>query len=351
MKVTALTTGRNDPSARFRIRQHIAPLEAKGVFVHEYIPVIDKHAGLPSVIADRTPSFLMAPVEAAWRYAKLAARAPGLIGSLSADLVWLNRELLPGRYTLERFLCRPFVLDVDDAVWLGRPDGAETMARLGRDAVAIFAGNSYIADWFSSYSRSIHIVPTAIDTDRFKPRVGDSRGDRPFTLGWTGSRGNFKYLYDIEAPLDEFLRKFDARLLVMAESPPHFARLDASRVIFRPWSIEIEASALQSVDVGLMPLPDNEWTRGKCSFKMLQYMSTGLPVVVSPVGMNQEVLSQGQVGIGVGKESEWYAAFEWLYQNREAALRMGEHGRTLVQERYSLKVVLMRIGEIFHNLA
>lgn len=350
MDVAALTTGRNDPSARFRIRQHIEPLAEMGIRVREYIPAIDKHAGLPSVIADRTPAYFRQPMETTWRYAKLAARLPGMIGSLTADLVWLNRELLPGRYTLERLLRRPFVLDVDDAVWLGRPDGANTMARLGRDAVAVFAGNRYIADWFSAYNHAIHIVPTAIDADRFRPASRDSRGERPFTVGWTGSRGNFGYLYDIEAPLAEFLNKFDARLLVMAEAPPRFARLDPAKVIYRQWSPEIEASTLQSMDVGLMPLPDNEWTRGKCSFKMLQYMSTGLPVIVSPVGMNTEVLSQGQVGFGARTDSEWYAALEWLYLNQEDALRMGDAGRALVLERYSRRVVTDQVAKAFRSI-
>ncbi|WP_310494330.1 glycosyltransferase [Dechloromonas sp.] len=349
--MAALTTGRNDPSARFRVRQYILPLKSAGIEVQEYIPVIDKHAGLPSVIGDRTPSFMLPTVQTAWRWGKLVARVPGLIGSSSADYVWLNRELLPGRYSFERFLRKPFVLDIDDAVWRGRPDGTKTMKRLGQDADAIFAGNQHIADWFAPYSRNIHIVPTAIDTDRFRPADQPSNSQRPFTIGWTGTSGNFGYLYDIEDSLREFMKLFDARLLIIAESPPSFSRLDPSKVDFKRWSPEIEASALQTMDVGLMPLPDTEWTRGKCSFKMLQYLSTGLPVIVSPVGMNAEVLDQGRIGFGATSCSDWFEALAWLHRNRRDAQAMGEVGRRLILERYSTTVVSCLIANAFKKLA
>lgn len=350
MRVAALTTGKNDPSARFRVRQHIAPLGRAGIDVHEYVPLIDKHAGLPSVIGDRLPDTMRPPVDVAWRWGKLAARMPGLIGSRSADLVWLNRELLPGRYTLERLLSAPIALDVDDAVWLARPDGANTMARLGRKAQVVLAGNRYIAEWFAPHARSLHIVPTAIDTDRFRPANMPAETSRRFAVGWTGSSGNFGYLYEIEKPLDEFLRKHDARLLILAERPPSFARLAPQQVEFRAWSQDIEATALQDMDVGLMPLPDREWTRGKCSFKMLQYMSTELPVVVSPVGMNDELLAQGQLGLAARTPADWFDALEWMCTHREAARAMGRTGRQVVLASYSQTVVSRQIAAIFRGL-
>lgn len=348
--MAALTTGRNDPSARFRIRQHISPLKNAGIRVCEYIPIIDKHAGLPSIIDDWTPNFLLPAVQRTWHWAKIAARLPGLIGSASADYVWLNRELFPGRYSLERFLRKPFILDIDDAVWRGRPDGASTMKRLGQDADVVFAGNRYIADWFAPYSKNIHIVPTAIDTDRFRPAEHASNCDRPFIVGWTGTSGNFGYLYAIEEPLRRFLELFDARLLIIAETPPRFTRLNPSKIDFKCWNPDIEASALQLIDVGLMPLSDTEWTRGKCAFKMLQYMSTGLPVVVSPVGMNADVLSQGGIGFGATTEGDWFEALSWLCQNRGEAQAMGATGRELILKSYSRRVVNNLIASAFKSL-
>lgn len=350
LNVAALTTGRSDPSARFRVRQHIAPLAAAGIQVDEFVPVIDKHSGVPSAILEKTPEFLMPAVQTAWRYGKLATRLPGLMSSASADFIWLNRELLPGRYSLERFLRKPFVLDVDDAVWRGRPDGARTMERLGREAVAIFAGNRHIAEWFAPYTSNICIVPTAIDTERFCPAAEPCRQERPFTVGWTGTSGNFGYLEAIEVPLKRFLTQFDAKFLVVAERPPRFLHLDPDQVEFVRWSPETEASTLLLMDVGLMPLPDTEWTRGKCSFKMLQYMGCELPVVVSPVGMNTELLAMGNIGFGATAEAEWFDALTWLYHNRIEGKTMGREGRTLVLERFSRDVVAHRIARAFRNL-
>jgi len=351
MKVAALTTGRNDPSARFRIRQHIAPLGTEDINVREYIPIIDKHAGLPSTVKDRTPDILLSTMQGLWRFGKLATRLPGILGSHLADIIWLNRELIPGRYTLERFLSKPFVLDVDDAVWRGLPDGPGTMKRLGQEASAIFAGNCTIADWFAPYSRNIHIIPTAIDADRFRPAEHPSHLERPFTIGWTGISGNYGYLYDIEGPLKEFLARFDARLLIVADAPPRFALLDPENVEFKRWNPDVETSALQLMDVGLMPLPDTEWTRGKCAFKMLQYMSTGLPVVVSPVGMNAEVLSQGKIGFGATTDGDWFEALTWLHRNRGDAQAMGAVGRDLILEHYSRAVVSKLIANAFKQLS
>lgn len=350
IKVAALTTGRYDPSARFRIRQHIPPLIAEGVDVQEYIPLIDKHAGLPSAIADRTPGFLVSTMELSWLCCKGAARLPGIVGANSADIIWLNRELLPGRYTLERFLRKPLVLDVDDAVWRGRPDGPRTMEILGRRASGIFAGNLTIAEWFSSHSDNIHIIPTAIDSDRFKPVDELTPVDRSFRVGWTGTSGNFGYLYSIEEPLQEFLAQFNARLIIVAEAPPKFSRVDPERVEFVRWSPEVESSALQSMDVGLMPLPDTEWARGKCAFKMLQYMSTGLPVVVSPVGMNSELLAREKIGFGATTGADWYDALVWLQRNRDEARTMGAAGRKMVLERYCGKVVSKLISAGFQTI-
>lgn len=351
MKVVALSTGRNDPSARFRIRQHIAPLAAEGIDVREYIPFIDKHAGLPSAIEERTPDFLLPTTHELWRFGKIAVRIPGLIGSYSADMIWLNRELFPGRYTLERFLRKPFALDVDDAVWRARPDGPSTMKKLGQNASAIFAGNHTIAEWFAPYSRNIHIVPTAIDADRFRPAENPSTLERPFVVGWTGTSGNFGYLYAIEGPLREFLAQFDARLLIVADIPPCFTLLDPAKVEFIRWKPDVESTALQLMDVGLMPLPDTEWTRGKCAFKMLQYMSTELPVIVSPVGMNADVLSQGKIGFGATNDGDWFEALAWLYRNRGEAQAMGAAGRSLILERYSRAVVSKLIARAFKQLS
>jgi glycosyltransferase involved in cell wall biosynthesis len=122
------------------------------------------------------------------------------------------------------------------------------------------------------------------------------------------------------------------------------------RIHYLPWSPEIEAQALHAMHVGLMPLPDDDWTRGKCSFKMLQYMSCGKPVVVSPVGMNAEILALGRVGLAAEKETDWYEALEYLYTHRADAQDCGKSGRSVVEAFFSRQVVSEKLSQVFQAL-
>jgi glycosyltransferase involved in cell wall biosynthesis len=350
VRVAALTSGRNDPSARFRVRQFVEPLFLQGIDVREYIPAIDKHAGAPSKIVDNLPGPLKRLADPGWRTMKLLTRLPGVVGSWSSDLTWLNRELVFGRYTLEGFVRRPFVFDVDDAIWQAKPDGNRAVAKIARQAAVVFAGNQHIANHFSSLCARVEIIPTAIDTKKFHPGVNEKSNRERFVIGWTGSAGNYSYLYKIEQALNAFLVSHDAELLVMAERPPTFTMIPPFKVRFVKWTPIMECSVLREMDVGLMPLPDTDWARGKCGFKMLQYMATGLPVVVSPVGVNAEILAKGCVGYGAEIDDEWRSALEYLYHNRDRASEMGKAGRDVVETGYSRVVVGTRISQIFQKI-
>lgn len=350
--VCALTTGRNDPSARFRVRQHIRPLANYGIKVREHIPIIDKNAGIPTALQ---PIMAYIPEPARnllWRSAKLACHLPGIATSYRHDLVWLNRELLTGRYTLERILPSPTVLDIDDAVWLAQPDGTNTMRRLALKAAAIIAGNPYIADWFSKFNHRIYIIPTAIDTNRFKPRRDNShsRQSKQYTVGWTGLSSNYSYFQAIEKPLAKFLEQYDAKLLILSDRPPYFTHIPAKRIDYRPWSPAIEATVINEMDVGIMPLPDTPWTRGKCSFKMLQYMSASVPVVASPVGMNADVFRYDTVGYPASSSDDWFDALTTIYKNDSLAATMGSNGRKVILDHFSLDVISKKIADTFRSL-
>lgn len=351
IKVAALTSGKNVPSTRFRIRQHIDSLQKAGIDVCEYVPMIDKSARLPGITLARSPKYVW-PIYTLWQAAKLLTRIPGIIGSWKAQITWLSREIMPGYPTLEPLLKRPYVLDVDDAIWLWQPFGRSTSKLIAKSASIVLAGNTYLANWFSSYARDVRIVPTAIDTDRFLPRKFlDSNRDRRFTVGWTGLSINFKYLYKIEMPLESFLENHkDSELLIIADKPPNFQRLPNERVRYIKWSPSIEAEAVRQMDVGIMPLPNNDWTKGKCSFKMLQYMASGVPVVVSPVGMNVEVLSLGRIGFAAKSNAEWYEALDFLYKDRDLAHKYGLTGRLIAEKHFSRSVVSANIALIFKEL-
>ncbi|MBN1311281.1 MAG: glycosyltransferase [Anaerolineae bacterium] len=243
------------------------------------------------------------------------------------------------------------VFDLDDALWLSRPHGTKALQWIASHANAIIAGNSYLAKWLSDYTENIHIIPTAIDTERFTPRPRDIKAGYPFVIGWTGTVTNLPYLENIEEPLLRFLNQYTvAEIRVMADHPPAFRTLPEARIRFVPWSMENEAAFVQQLDVGLMPLPDTKWTRGKCSFKMLQYMACCVPVIVSPVGMNAEVLALGQVGLPAINRDDWYEALANIYEDRTQAQKWGQAGRSVTKQYFSREVIARQLSEVFHRV-
>ena len=309
IKVAALTSGKHVPSARFRIRQHVLPLKRAGIHVREFLPAVDKYAPPPPFLAFSNKMGSV-PVKIGWKFVKALATIPGVMGSYTADITWLERELHPGIPILEPFLKRPVVLDVDDAIWLTAPFGRSAAIGAARMAEIVIAGNRYIAEWFGSFAKDVRVVPTAVDTDRIKPPGFQKMKpvSERFVIGWIGTSSNYTYLYRIEKGLSEFLKNHDAELLVMADKAPEFSALRSEYVRYVKWDPFKEIDLLGRMDVGLMPLSMDEWSLGKCSFKMLQYMAAGLPVVVSPVGMNVDVLSLGEVGFSAVTPGDWYEA-------------------------------------------
>ena len=331
--LAALTAGLNRPSSRFRLRQYISRLAEHGVVVKEYVPFSEKTYYFPGPF-------------------KAVTRIPAIFRSRDADLVWFSREFAAGYETFERLLKRPRILDVDDAIWLHRPFGCFAMPDIARAMDAVIAGNAYLAEYFSRYCKKVHVVPTAIDLDRYtlRPESKNEQQDK-FVIGWTGSSSNFKYLDVIEAVLARFLREHnDVELLLTADRPWEFKLLPAERVKFVPWSVEEEIHVLHSMSVGIMPLADDKWSHGKCAFKMLQYMGVGLPVIVSPVGMNREVLDKGDIGLEASSPDQWYDALVSLYKDRSLQVKLGLAGRKVVEQYYNADIIAGELADIFKSL-
>ena len=323
--------------------------------VREYCPSVSQHVALPGALA-RVRLRYLAPIAALQATANVLCRLPGVLGSNLADLTWIERSFLPGMEPAVVATGSPRVLDVDDAMWMQNPLGAESAARLARRMDAVIAGNQFLAAWYSAHCKQVYVVPTAIDCERFKPREKPSgtpgSGGRPLTVGWTGSAGNLLYLEAIERELERFLaRRPDARLLVVCDRAPRFGLIPPGRVHFSAWSVATEASAIGEMDIGIMPLPDTDWARGKCSFKMLQYMAAGIPAVVSLVGMNTDILAAHGCGIGIPGSDDWADALDSLYVDESLRLRLGSAGRAAAVAHYSTEVVSPRLADTFRDIA
>lgn len=339
LRVSAFTAGAQVPSTRIRVRQYRDALAARGVTVTEHPAVPNKFSGEPFAVP-----------RAAWEALQLASRAPGLVAARGADLVWLEREFVWRRRTLERFAGRKEqrVLDVDDAIWLDG-DGRFSEAIAG-ECAGVIAGNAHIAEHYARHTAKTWVVPTSVDMNRWR-RARRPRRDK-WVVGWSGTSGNFRYLMEIEAPLAQLLSEIpEMELSIVADRPPPWKALPRGRHRYTRWSEAGEVALVHEMDVGLMPLAMEPWALGKCAAKMLISMAASQPVVVTPVGVNDEILQMADVGFGARTPDEWYRHLRWLYDHRDEAEAMGARGAALVEERFSLEVCASRLAEIFHEVA
>jgi glycosyltransferase involved in cell wall biosynthesis len=334
--VAAFTPGLVVPSARYRVRQHVPALATLGVDVTEYYT---------GASAYPPPSRWARP---GWLAANMAVRLTQVIGARHHDVTWLQREFVSTLVTLEGLTPAPRVLDVDDAVFTHARGGfARKLAQLCQVGVC---GNAFLADWFGQYIPRIHIVPTAVDTDALAARQAGPDG--PGRIGWVGTVAGFGYLERLAPAIARVLDLHPgAEFVVCSSEPFRTPALDGRRVRFVPWSPDGEPGLIRSFTVGIMPLIDGPLERGKCSYKMLTFMSCGVPVVVSPVGMNVDVLSQGEVGYAARSDEEWVATLDLLLRDRDLADRLGRDGRRVAETHYSNHAIAPRLAAILREAA
>ena len=261
---------------------------------------------------------------------------------------------------LLRQAARRMAFDLEDAVFVVPPyqkgplyEVREKIARteffVRRCDLAV-AGNTFLAERVQSWGCAARIIPTCIHTEVFAPRP---HGPRPqVTIGWSGSPVNFCYLQGIAPALRETKRLFGdrVRILIVSADPPAPGTFDFE-FEHRPWKLETDAEDFHDFDIGIMPLDDSDWSKGKCSLKALQCMAVGIPAVVTPVGMNREILTPGEEGFFGGTTEEWVEAFRKLVEDPALRERMGKKARERVLRDYSIDVGFARLrGALEENV-
>ncbi len=356
MRVLALTPSpvNTAPGQRFRIEQWEPLLNDGGVEI-VYSPFVT--SALQQVLHRRGQQLTKA-ARLTSAFVRQIARARE---ASRFDLVYVFREAsLIGPAWIERWVARqglPVVFDFDDATFVSYASPANgywsylkfpsKTATLCRSARQVMAGNAYLADYASRYNDEVTIIPTTIDTDLYRPEPARRATDR-VTIGWTGSFSTARCLQFVAPALSELSRRHSFRLVVIGADPPE---LPGVEVEARPWRAETEVEDLSDIDIGIMPLPDEEWTRGKCGLKALQYMALGVPAVVSPVGVNTEIVSEGTNGLLAGDDTEWVDKLSTLIERPELRKRLGAEARKTVEKRYSARVVAPLVCDLFRRAA
>jgi len=273
------------------------------------------------------------------------------------DMTMLHCELFPLMPGLpERRLLgeRPYIYDFDDAFYLKyrsgrlgnlRPLLGGKFDQVMKYATAITAGNRTLERYAGTLNSATTLLPTVVDAERYSP-VPRQRSNT-FTVGWIGSPSTAPYLAELVGPLRQLGREGSVRLVVIGGRAPVIPGVQVNEVA---WSESTEIALINSFDVGVMPLPDDEWARGKCAFKLIQYMACGVPVIGSPVGANNDVVN-ASCGFLAASEAEWLNALRRIRDDARLASEMGYAARDRVVSCYSLQINLPILAEAIRHAA
>lgn len=279
-------------------------------------------------------------------------RARDLMGVGRYDVIYVGRDLASeGRIFQSAFqhVMRKCVYDFDDAIFTGRK-GEKIVRWLCQNAAWVTPGNEYLAEYARQFTDKITIIPTVVDTDYYVARKYDqAQDDKLLRIGWSGSDQSIGPTLLPYLPMLETLqRQSDFELVVITNTRPNLP--SSLRWRFIPWKKEEEASLHNKFDIGIMPLADDRFQKGKCALKLLQYMAAGLPTVASPVGANCEVVQHQRTGLLAANDGEWYSALKCLLQNHSLRAAMGSEGRNRCEQAYSIKRWLPVMMETFEKV-
>jgi len=276
------------------------------------------------------------------------------------DLLWMEKESFPWFPFLVEKIHEsgiPYLADYDDAIfhnydlhprWAVRCLLGKKIDTIMAGAAMVIVGNDYLAQRArAAGAHRVEILPSVVDLSKY-PGAQEKTGEGPFTIGWIGSPSTTKHLLEAESALKLVCRNRGGKVVLIGAGENPFSGLMAA---IHGWDEEREAEEIGNFDVGIMPLPDNLWERGKCGFKLIQYMACGKPVVASPVGVNREIVVDGVNGFLASSHDEWVRALERLKSDPDLRKTMGASGRRMVEEKYCLQVTAPRLHRLLLEAA
>jgi glycosyltransferase involved in cell wall biosynthesis len=329
------------PSQRFRFEQYLTYFENSGYTIHFH-----------SFINEKTWQILYKEKhyfqKAFGLFTGFLRRWFLLFRLIPAKHLFIHREMAHigppiFEFILAKVLRKKYIYDFDDAIWL--PNFSESNAKFQRLkyykkvhacmkwAHKVTVGNAYLYHYALQYNSNVEIIPTTIDMEKYHVGQIDYKNN-DLTIGWTGSHTTIHYLEELIPALKKLQAEFAFTFLVIANEPPLFA---IPNMKFVKWAKESEIEDLLKIDIGVMPLKDDQWAKGKCGFKALQYMSLGIPTIASAVGVNSEIIQHQANGLLVPPNGDWFPALHQLMHESSIRASLGRAGKRRILSAYSVQ--------------
>lgn len=328
------------PSQRFRFEQYIGLLEKDGFEVTQ------------------SPFMSKSTWDMWYSNGRFIAKGFRMMGGLlkrwsllfnirKYDVVFVHREIKPiGLPVLDYLICKRakyILFDFDDAIWLKNFSESnrlfsflkryKTVKNLCKWSDMVVCGNQYLASYARDVNSKVSVVPTTIDTDGYHNKLHE-HDNETLIIGWTGSHSTIRYLSKIYPVVEKLQETYTFEFRVISDQKPD---TNLKSLNFVKWNKKSEIDDLSEINIGIMPLEDDQWSQGKCGFKALQYMSLGIPAIASPVGVNTEIIDHGKNGYLCNLESEWLDTLEGLLKDRDKIKALGIEARKKIESHYSVK--------------
>jgi glycosyltransferase involved in cell wall biosynthesis len=338
----------NGPSSRYRFYQFFPSLNKENL--HVSVSPLFNERYVRNLYSSKRKLKIFNPINS------FLKRTAKILLNRKYDLVWMEKEILPWiPASIEKFLLKssiPCIIDYDDAIYhrydqhpnfLIRMALSNKIEKLMLSSNVIIVGNQYIAEYaVDAGAKQVEILPTVVDTNIYTQK--NYKGNSNFTIGWIGSPTTSPYVKVAIPALNQLCQNSDVNFSAIGALKKDMVEISVQLI---PWLAETEVQELNRFDVGIMPLPDTPWERGKCGFKLIQYMAAGLPVIASPVGINTEIVDHGITGFLASTTEDWVKYLRILKDDSELRRTMGIAGRRIVEEKYSLEMVAPKLISIF----
>ena len=271
------------------------------------------------------------------------------------DVVFLQKKLLSAiEANLFKIFSGKLIFDFDDAIYY-RDDSHPSFKsksryfnfkNIVRKAELVVAGNRILSDYAKQFNEHVVIVPSAVETRNIPVKNSGTDNDK-IIIGWIGGKGNLRHLEMLSDTFQKLAKKYEIQVSIICNDS---IEIPGVKTNFIPWKLETQGKEIAQFDIGVMPLPDNKWTQGKCGYKALQYMAAAVPPVVSNVGANKDIVEHGKEGFVVSSLDDFYLAIETLIKNKELRNEMGLNARHKVENQFSVCVVAKQLADILRSL-